>query len=59
MTLDEICIHEHLEMKTRRQFGYKQHDDHVWRWLNHHLKLWGEAHPIRIIMEKDNGRTPL
>lgn len=37
MTLDEICIHERRGMWTRQQFGYDQHDDHLWRWLNYHL----------------------
>jgi hypothetical protein len=37
MTLAQICYHEHLEMYIRRLHGYAQHDDHVWRWLNHQL----------------------
>ena len=48
MTLDEICRHEWHSMHTRRLKGYGQHDDHVWRWLNHHLRLWGEARPYRV-----------
>jgi hypothetical protein len=47
MSLEEICRHEQLGMQTRQMFGYSQYDDHVWRWLNHHLRIWSEAHPFR------------
>ena len=39
MTFKEICVHERLGIKTRKLFGYGQHDDHLWRWLNYHLAL--------------------
>jgi len=48
MQLQEISLHERRAMLTRRSFGYDQHDDHVWRWLNHALRLWSAAHPIRV-----------
>ena len=48
MSMEAICRHERLGMLTRRDFGYDQDDDHVWRWLNHHLRLWGEAHPFGV-----------
>jgi hypothetical protein len=48
MSMEEICRHERLGMLTRHALGYGQHDDHVWRWLNYHLRLWGEAHPFRF-----------
>lgn len=38
MTLAEICIHERRGMATRHCHGYAQHDDHLWRWLNYHLR---------------------
>lgn len=37
MTLREICWHERLNMAIRYHLGFDQHDDHIWRWLNHHL----------------------
>ena len=48
MHMEVICHHERRGMITRQLFGYDQHDDHVWRWLNHHLRVWGEAHPLRV-----------
>lgn len=48
MTRDEIIRHERYGMYTRSHFGYKQQDDHLWRWLNHHLRLWTNEHPMRI-----------
>lgn len=50
MTLPEICIHERLGMLTRSRHGFDQHDDHLWRWLNHHLRIWTDNHPVRVIM---------
>lgn len=49
MTMNEICNHEYASMLVRRKFGYNQYDDHVWRWLNYHLKVWGDAHPYQLI----------
>jgi hypothetical protein len=49
MTIREICQHERRGMWTRQQCGYDQHDDHVWRWLNHHLREWSEANRLRMI----------
>lgn len=37
--MKEICLHEMMGMHTRRIHGYDQHDDHLWRWLNHRLAL--------------------
>ena len=50
MDLREICQHERANMAMRYLYGYDQHDAHVWCWLLHALKLWGEygAHLIRI-----------
>jgi hypothetical protein len=48
MTLEQICAHERSGMRTRYEFGYDQHDDHVWRWLNHHLSAWSRAHPVAV-----------
>jgi len=48
MTKDEIIRHERLGMWTRSMNGYKQHDDHLWRWLNYHLAIWSNEHPMRI-----------
>ena len=48
MHMEAICHHERRGMITRQLFGYDQHDDHIWRWLNHHLRVWGEAHPLRV-----------
>lgn len=48
MTFDELILHERAGMMTRRLRGYGQHDDHVWRWLNYHLTLWCDAHPIKV-----------
>jgi hypothetical protein len=48
MTKDEIIRHERLGMWTRSTCGYKQHDDHLWRWLNYHLAIWSNEHPMRI-----------
>lgn len=48
MTKDEIIRHERYGMWTRSTCGYKQHDDHLWRWLNHHLRIWTNEHPMRI-----------
>lgn len=48
MTLEEIGRHERVAMWTRRSFGYDQYDDHIWCWLNHHLRIWGEHHPIKV-----------
>lgn len=39
MTLKEICFHERRSMYARRVNGYGQYDDHVWRWLNYHLRI--------------------
>lgn len=41
--LADICWHERAGMRTRELCGYAQHDDHVWRWLNHRLRLYGES----------------
>ena len=41
--LQEICMHERAGMRTRELHGYDQHDDHLWRWLNHRLRLYGES----------------
>lgn len=46
--MHEICVHERLGMLTRHVYGYDQHDDHVWRWLNYRLWQWGLKHPIRV-----------
>lgn len=40
LTIQEICLHERCGMRTRHVLGYDQHDDHLWRWLNHHLAIW-------------------
>jgi hypothetical protein len=48
MSMQEICRHERFGMLTRHWHGYDQHDDHLWRWLNHHLKIWGDAHPLKV-----------
>lgn len=50
MTLQQISIHERRGMWMREVCGYDQSDDHVWRWLNHHLRTWGERHPIKVMM---------
>jgi hypothetical protein len=39
MTMFEICVHERANMGIRHEFGYDQHDDHVWRWLNHWIRV--------------------
>lgn len=44
----DICVHERRGMHTRQLLGYDQHDDHLWSWLNHRLKLYGESHPITV-----------
>ena len=46
--LADICMCERRSMRTRELCGYDQHDDHVWRWLNHRLRLWGLSHPIGV-----------
>jgi hypothetical protein len=50
MTIEDICQHERRGMITRQLFGYDQHDDHIWRWLNHYLRAWGEAHPLKVAL---------
>jgi hypothetical protein len=50
LSIEVICGHERRGMITRQLFGYDQHDDHIWRWLNHHLRLWGEAHPLKVAL---------
>jgi hypothetical protein len=25
-----------------------QHNWHCWAWLNHHLTIWSDAHPIKV-----------
>jgi hypothetical protein len=45
MTMREICVHDRAGMETREEFGYDQHDSHVWCWLIEMLRLWGLAHP--------------
>jgi hypothetical protein len=49
MTMQEIIDHERAGMAIRYLFGYNQHDAHIWCWLLHELKLWGDLHPIRIV----------
>jgi hypothetical protein len=49
VTLSQICLHDHAAMRTRQLNGYEQHDSHVWCWLIEMLRIWGEAHPIRVI----------
>jgi len=49
MTIAEICHHERRGMMTRRVLGYAQHDDHLWRWLNYHLAVWGSEHRIKVV----------
>ena len=51
MSMQEICEHERLGMQTRQQHGYDQHDDHLWRWLNHHLNIWSAKRPLTISKE--------
>jgi hypothetical protein len=46
--LADICMCERRSMLVRQTLGYDQHDDHVWRWLNHRLRLYGQANPIRV-----------
>lgn len=46
--LADICLHERRGMHTRQTLGYDQYDDHVWRWLNHRLAIYGSANPLRV-----------
>lgn len=48
MSLGLICYHEQRSMTARKLNGYDQHDDHVWRWLNHHLAVWHARYPIKV-----------
>lgn len=52
MNINEISYHERCGMRTRRMFGYDQYDDHVWRWLNYHLAIWGSEHRVRIALDE-------
>jgi len=49
MTIQEICMHERLGMLTRHWCGYDKHDDHLWRWLNHELRLWSASRPFKVV----------
>lgn len=56
MTIQEISKHERASMAVRHRFGYDQYDDHIWRWLNHYLALWGKSHPVLISHPLGNTR---
>jgi hypothetical protein len=47
--LMQICESERRSMAVRYLHGYDQHDDHVWRWLNHRLRIWGETRPLKVL----------
>jgi hypothetical protein len=47
MTLQQICDWELMLMATHRR--RTQHNSHCWAWLLHHLRVWSEAHPIRVM----------
>lgn len=49
MTLEQICAAEQRSMSVRRHLGYDQHDQHVWCWLVHELKLYGMDHPFKVV----------
>lgn len=48
MTLLEISAAERRSMGVRYEFGYDQHDAHVWRWLLYEMKRYGESHPFKV-----------